>query len=418
MHMEPTAPQERIQFLDVLRGFAILGMFTVNMTVDAVRASSLREMELNVADFMSVVLVDLFSNGKFIMIFSFLFGIGFFMQYERAKRLGANFAPSYIRRAAGLLLIGLCAMALHLPAWILLDYAVFGVLMLLFYKRSPKTILTSAIVVIVFAKVVEFNSIHQEHLELEAFAEVQRVPVADVVVPVGPKALAAKQENERIRASSTFVEFSRSRLFYVWKAFSHWRYYLNNVGLLGYMLLGLYLGRRGAIRDVEARNSIAKNSLPWLLGIGLAGAMIFVLMQNFRVGAPGGLAHKVILDLANWPVGAVALGLGYAATISLLMKRQVWQRLLAPLATVGRFALTNYLITCFVSAVVFRPWGFGLYNILMPFEGLVIVLVIYALLVIASCWWIDRFRFGPAEWLWRSMTYGKLPPMRLQRSII
>jgi uncharacterized protein len=152
-----------------------------------------------------------------------------------------------------------------------------------------------------------------------------------------------------------------------------------------------------------------------MLGTGLAGCSIFVLMQDFVIGAPGELAHKIIQDLAMWPVGAVALGFGYAAIITLLMKRQIWQKWLAPFASVGRFALTNYLITCFVYAVVFWPWGFSLYNILMPFEGLVIVLLLFPVQMVASRWWINRFRFGPCEWLWRSMTYGRLPPMRAHR---
>jgi uncharacterized protein len=416
--MEPTAPQERIQFLDVLRGIAILGMFSVNMTVDANRVSPLREMDLVFADFMSVVLVDMFGNGKFIMIFSILFGVGFYMLYERAKSLGAGFAPSYIRRALGLLLIGLSAMALTLPAWILLDYAVLGLLMLLFFKRSPKTILTAAFVLILLARLVESNSFYQDHLDLEALAMDQGLPIVEVVAPASPEDVAEKLERDRIRTSGTFLELSRFNISHVWEAFTHWRYYLNNVGLLGYMLLGVYLGRRGAIRDAETRNYIAKKALPWLLGAGLAGALTFVLMQNFRFGAPGELAHEMFLDIANWPFGAVGLGLAYAATITLLLQRQVWQQLLAPFAAVGRLALTNYLITCFVYALVFWPWGFGLYSILMPFEGLIIVLLVYSLQVVASRWWITRFRFGPCEWMWRSMTYGKLPPMRLQRVTI
>jgi len=418
MHMEPTAPQERIQYLDVLRGIAILGMFAVNMTVDVQRPISIHEMDLELIDFMSVVLADMFGNGKFIMIFSFLFGIGFYMQYERAKRLGANFTSSYIRRAGALLLIGVSAMALTLGAWILLDYAVFGVFMLLFYKRSPRTILTAAIILYIFAKLFEYYPIYQEHFELEALAAAQGVPVVEVVVKVDSGDVAARQEYERILASGTFVEISKSRLAFVWKAFSNWRYYPNNVGLLGYMLLGLYLARRGAIRDSEVRNFIAKKALPWLLGAGMTGALIFVLMQSFGFGASGELAHIIIMDLANWPFGALGLGLAYAATISLLMQRQVWQRWLAPFATVGRLALTNYLITGFVSAIVFLPWGLGLYGSLMPFEGLVIVFLVYPLQVIASRWWISHFRFGPCEWLWRSMTYGKLPPMRAQNEAV
>ena len=413
--MEPTAPQERIQLLDVLRGFAIFGMFTVNMSVDLFWGDTFHEMNLGFADFWSVAFVDMFTNGKFITIFSLLFGIGFYLQFERASQRGVNFVVTHIRRAGGLLLIGLTAMALTLPAWILLDYAILGLFLLFFYKRTPRTILTAAIVCIIIGKLIgEMVPDYLEARELSALAAEQGVPVAEVVVPEDPEELAQEQQEELIFATGSLVEVSRASLIHLWDAFSNWRYYIANLGLIGILLLGLYLGARGAIWDEEERNHIAKKALPWLLGIGLTGALTYVVMQDFGVGDQGALAHKIIRELAFWPIGALSLGLAYAATITLLMQREAWRRRLTPFAAVGRLALTNYLITCFVVAVVSWTWGFGLYNKLMPLEGLLIVLLVYPLQVIASGWWMRHYRFGPCEWLWRSMTYGKLPPMRLK----
>jgi uncharacterized protein len=82
---------------------------------------------------------------------------------------------------------------------------------------------------------------------------------------------------------------------------------------------------------------------------------------------------------------------------------------LSPLAAVGRLALTNYLFhTAIIATFTFR-WGFGLYGEMGPFAGLVVVLVVYPMMVASSRWWLAHFRFGPFEWLWRTMTYGKLP---------
>jgi uncharacterized protein len=84
-----------------------------------------------------------------------------------------------------------------------------------------------------------------------------------------------------------------------------------------------------------------------------------------------------------------------------------------PLASVGRLALTNYLLHAFIIASVSYSWGFGLYGKMGPAQGLLIVAVAFPLMVLWSGWWMRRFRFGPCEWVWRSLTYGKLPPMRL-----
>ena len=140
-----------MQLLDVLRGFAILGMFAVNIAVDRWEDVT-RAMQLALPDFLTLVSVDLFASGKFITIFSFLFGIGFFVQMERFHARGANHIAFYVRRSVGLFLISILAIACTLPgSGILMEYAVIGLALLLFYKRSPRTILTMAVLCILLS---------------------------------------------------------------------------------------------------------------------------------------------------------------------------------------------------------------------------------------------------------------------------
>jgi uncharacterized protein len=189
-------------------------------------------------------------------------------------------------------------------------------------------------------------------------------------------------------------------------------YYVDNLDLLAIMLLGLWVGRAGALEDAAVRQRLARSALPWLLGVGLAGCVVWTAMVDFGLGQSHDPAWTIFRDLAFWPLGAVSLGLGYAAAVTLLMRDPRWRRRFAPFAPVGRMALTNYLVTTLVVAIASRPWGLGHYGGFSPAAALLCVLVVYALQVAASRWWLARFRFGPVEWLWRSLTYRRLPPMR------
>ncbi len=116
----------------------------------------------------------------------------------------------------------------------------------------------------------------------------------------------------------------------------------------------------------------------------------------------------LIGELAFWPVGAPVLGLGYVAIITLLLEKESCRHALLPFASVGRLALTNYLFHGFVIAAFTYQWGLGLYGEMGPFWGLMAVFAIFPLMIIASSWWIKRFRFGPFEWLWRTLTHGQI----------
>jgi uncharacterized protein len=400
-----------VQLLDVIRGIAIFGMFAVNIAVDRWEDVT-RAMQLALPDFLTLVSVDLFASGKFITIFSFLFGIGFFVQMERVRARGGNHIAFYVRRSVGLFLISILAIACTLAgSGILMEYAVIGLALLLFYKRSPRTILTMAVLCILLS--MTFASIVpevRESLELQALAAEQGVPVSDVTQPVDP----SDEAWDVLLRDGDFLQISSAALAELPDSWSTWRSYASKLDLLGLMLLGLYVGRRGAVWNADIRRTIARQALPWLVGVGFGGCLIWVAMEDFGLGESSSLTITMIQNLAGWPVGKNALGLGYAAAITLLIEKDSWRRLLAPFAAVGRMALTNFLFTALIGAFIGWPWGLGLYGEIMPATGLTIAIGLFVFQVFASHWWTRRFRFGPVEWLWRSFTYGKLPAMRLR----
>lgn len=409
-NMDPISAKERVQLLDILRGFAILGMFAVNMAVDW-SPDGMRTMQLALPDFVTVVFIDLFAKGKFATIFSFLFGIGFFVQMERVRARGVNHVAFYIRRSVGLFLIGILAWAFTLLADVPIYFGVFGLALLLFYRRSPQTILAMAVLCILLS--TTFGSIVpgvRESLELQALATEQGVLVSKVARPVDP----ADKAWEVVLREGDFLQLSSALLTDLKVAFSTWLWYVGKLDMLGLMLLGLYVGRRGAVWNADIRRMIARQALPWLVGVGFGGCLIWVAMQHFGMGNSSSLAHTVIQNLAGWPVGMNTLGLGYAAAITLLIGKDLWRRLLTPFAAVGRMALTNYLFTTLIGALIGWSWGLGLYGEIMPTTGLAIAIGVFFFQVLASHWWMRRFRFGPVEWLLRSFTYGKVQAMRLK----
>jgi uncharacterized protein len=404
--MKPISSNERVQLLDVLRGFAIFGMFMVNMTADIWWGDTFRETDLALPDFVVLVWVDLFTNGKFITIFSFLYGIGFFVQMERVNTRGVNATAFYIRRSAGLLIIGVSAMACTILSWILIDYAIFGLGLLLFRNRSPRTILIAAVALIMLTKV--FGSIipdYREHLENTASVVEKTTSVASQSITPTPA------PEDKLPGDGDFLQVSSYMLHHAWESFSDWRYYAGELYLLGIMLLGLYVARLGAVWDSDIRRSLARKTLPWLISIGFSGCLVWVVMADFSVGDKTSVIHLIIRNLAAWPIGMPLLGLGYAATITLLIESPWWRKWLMPFASVGRMALTNYLFTGMVASFISFSWGLGLYGKISAWQGLLLVIMIFPIQMLASGWWMRRYNFGPVEWLWRSFTYGKLPPM-------
>jgi len=141
----------------------------------------------------------------------------------------------------------------------------------------------------------------------------------------------------------------------------------------------------------------------------------FIVFPNFdftRYDFEIGAANAAIF------VGGLMMSLGYMAWIVRGLQSPVWAPRLALLAPAGRMALTNYLLQSIIGTLIFYNHGLGFYEQLPRVAQIPFVVVVFALQVLASKWWLSRFQFGPAEWLWRALTYLRMPPMRIDRPVI
>jgi uncharacterized protein len=397
----PVLSKERIEILDILRGFALFGILWVNM--DGVGEPVWETWH----DHIIFRLDDLLANGKFWPLFSFLFGLGFALQMLRAETRGVRIVPLYTRRLLILFVIGSAHHVLLPNAEILSNYAILGIVLLLFRACSPRVLLVfvglGLSYCFLWGPVVERVTQHLQVDPRTARANSQRAAVRRVDEQV--------REEERIRDRSrgTYAEVVAKRAKHAAARYSRWQFYVDEsmIWILCFFLLGLYAGRRGIFQNPREHLPFLNKMMWWGLGVGLLGNLLRIATWE----------HVYYFQDVN-PVfiGALVhiLTLFYVAGLTLLVQQASWRRRLQPLASAGRMALSNYVLQSLIMTTLFYGYGFGLYLSASASLILVLVLAIYAFEVLLSVWWLRRFQFGPLEWVWRTLTYGKLQPMRVQ----
>lgn len=413
--LSPVSLGERIDVVDILRGWAIFGMLIVNFSHDLGWKWWFATQWADTGDRLAYSLLHFFAAAKFHALFSFLFGWGFALQMGRAEARGAHFSAFYARRLFVLLLIGLAD-------WILLDwdatlveYALMGYVLFLFRRRSLKTLLVAALLFSGYWPAYEAVTIHN-HARLLAdsrTAEVTRQ--ADARAEVAEK--AREEEDLRVRTQNSFKEIVASNAREVASDLSSGYRYL---GMLGYplplLLTGFYIGRRRVLEDVPAHIGFIRKVFWWGLGLGLVGNGVGVLITRYPGTYQAPWDKSWVGDAAFFQVGVPALCFCYAALIVLLAQRPAWRLRLGVLAPIGRMALTNYILQIVIFDLLL--YGFGLFGRFGPLLGTLIGLAVFVMQALLSTWWMKRFRFGPLEWLWRTLTYGRLQPMRAPRRTV
>ena len=415
--LAPVSEVERIEVLDVLRGFALFGVLLSNLetttgqaiTLTAEQAAALPSAAV---DFWAVALIRFFVNGKFITLFTVLFGIGFSVQLERALARGGDFVAVYRRRLGVLLLFGL----LHICLWwgdILHFYAVVGFVLLGVHqvfsdsRRGNRFLvwLASLLVVVPYATLAA----------LQAAAPAAAGAGEGVAESSGRAALLA----DRLRAltEGTLADIVGEN-FAIYTDFYDWqRAVAMGLFILGYFIFGLLLGRLGALQRVDEHRVFLRRLLWAGVAAGLLGGGGIMLAMKFRSDLVG--TWWIVPAVAGVWVGVAAMSGAYLAAIALLMQRPRWERVLLWLAPVGRMALSNYLMHSVLYLLIFDRFQLGPVRLGLGWLGHVgatacigLAVVLFGLQMLTSRWWLRHFRFGPAEWLWRSLTYGELQPMR------
>jgi uncharacterized protein len=391
--ISPVRAGERVEVIDVLRGFALLGIVIVNM--GAFKGASFGSLsDAGVLDQAASWLIAFGFQTKFYVLFSFLFGYGLSMQMNRAPARNAPFVPRFLRRLLGLLLIGLAHAVLLFTGDILVTYALLGLILLL-VRNAPDTMLLriagsliagTVLLLTVFGVVIALSSgsapaTAEASAAITGSAAAYRGSPADVIA-------------ERIREYPGTLAFAL---------------FGQGPTALAMFLVGLWAGRRRLLERVDDHLPLLRRVLIVGLTVGVPGALIwatFRVRNGFTFDA--NFLWAAAVDFATAPF----LSAVYATTIVLLYRNTNWRRRLAPFVAVGRLSLSNYLLQSIVAALIFTGYGLRLYGQVGAAWGLALSVTLFAVQIPLSAWWLQHFQFGPAEWLLRSFTYRKLQSLR------
>jgi uncharacterized protein len=408
--LNPISALERIELLDILRGFALFGVLVTNMKgfslpMDAYFGfdgvwPGLTSLDKGVDDFILIV-----AKGKFIALFSFLFGLGLSIQLARAQAKGVNLVPRYIRRLLVLLVIGFGHVGLFWFGDILHTYALVGFLLILFRNFSERAL---ARIIVIVTIVVMLNGFGRFIVRTMNPLSAGGITVAQHQKQQLDVRLQHRMNEElRIVSVGTYSEQIQLHI-------RQWAGLYANPGvlvrfglLLHLFLMGLYIGKRRVLQDIPGNLPFLRKCMWFGLACGIGELVRFLPpLPDFPAA---GFVRGMIGSFSQY------VFFFYAAGIAILVHRSSWWRgKFGHLAPVGRMALTNYLTQTLVASAIFYGWGLGYFGKMGSAWGLALSCAIFAAQIPFSAWWLRRYQFGPVEWVWRFLTYGRMPAMKLK----
>ena len=424
----PVAGGERYVALDTLRGVAVLGILAMNIYAFAMPFPAYgNPLLMGGTEWYNLgtwFFTHLFFDLKFMALFSMLFGAGIIVMSDRSKKSGTNFRQLHYRRQRWLLLFGALHGYLLWSGDILFHYALTAMLVVGLRNRSPRALILIALLLMPVALITLSSAatilgdLRDEAASvavLEASGEVlseEEVRARDQwddarasVMPTEADLaaeVAAHQgsytEIARHRAPDTFANQTDGYL-----AFMLWR-------VAGLMLIGMALMKLGIISG-QRNPDFYRRMLITGYGIGLPLVALGAVMQ-YRASWDAFYVFRI--GMAPNYVGSVFVALGHVAAVILVVKSGMFAGLMTRFTAVGRMAFTNYLMHSLVMTTVFYGYGFGLFGQVERFAQMGFVVVMLAVQLWLSPLWLRHYRFGPAEWLWRSLTYRQPQPMRRQ----
>ena len=403
----PVAETERILPMDVLRGFALLGILVMNIQlfamVEAAHNNPTAYGDLNGANFLVWLLSHLLADQKFISIFSMLFGAGIVLMWQKAESSGAGATRLHYRRMGWMILFGLLHAYLLWYGDILFIYGMCGLFVYLFRRKSPRTLVSSALVLAAIGSLIAiglglFWVPHwSPDIKAEFIEEWQPSPQSINEELAAYRGSWIDQMSDRV-PSALDIETSEFLGFYGWKASS-------------LMLLGMALFKLGAFHAQWSRRQYLS-----LVGAGLLVGIpmiIFGVVQNFAKNWDVRYSFYLGGQYNYW--GSYLVALGWTGLVMLWCQGSRAPALKQRMAAVGRMAFSNYILQTVICTTIFYGHGFGYFGSVPRTGQILIVFAIYAAQLVIAPLWLRHFRLGPLEWLWRSVTYGKRQPFRLRR---
>lgn len=380
----------RIVTLDILRGFALFGMILVHFHA---RFRETTDLESFFGEKYVGWVVWLGVEQKSWATFAFLFGVGFAILMRRWDAKGLPLVPPYLRRMAALAAIGAAVLVLT-DFHVLMEYALWGGVLLVLRNRSTKALLIVAVVAAALPALVRLGL---GLLELQAVGRAGADAAWEARQGATPAMTAATSYWQVVAQRLAKLPSNVADLSMPTSSFT-------------LFLLGLLAVRHRILDEPRQHTSLIARAM----ALGLASWLAFWLLlphlptdfSSTRVVLPIRYGLGVISD--QW------LGFTYIGALVLLLAwRPWWTERLAAIGVAGRMALTNYVLQCFVLEYLSSPFGLGL--ALRPYYYVLGAVLLFGIQVVASRTWLSHFRFGPLEWLWRSATYMRWQQMRIGR---
>jgi uncharacterized protein len=400
--LQPIAADERIVLMDVLRGFALLGILLMNIEAfvgPLNEALTGLDPLLRGADKWVDAAVYILVQGKFYTLFSLLFGMGFAVMDARAAQARRPFVPVFVRRTLGLLAIGLAHAVLVWSGDVLVSYALLALPLLALRELPTRWLPAVALIVYLAAPalVLLYGLAGSMTAGSASGAEFQHA-----LAQAGEQARAAVEAQRQAFGAGSYADAVRQRLLDLRETIG--ALLINGPSMLGMFVLGAWCVRSGVMRDPDAHPRLFARlrAIAWPLGLAL-------MLASFALEPwmdPGRLDLRMAAAFALSSLAGLLMCLGYLGWVARLRHRLAW------LAPAGRMALSNYLLQSLVCTLLFYGYGLGYFERLPRAWQPLFALALFALQVLLSQAWLRRLRFGPLEWLWRAFTYLRLPPWR------
>lgn len=395
---QPIKDSKRHIFLDALRGFALLGVCLANYPEFSLYTfqpdNAVSAMPSYGIDRVVKFLQLLFIDGKFYTLFSLLFGIGFSIIISHAAQKGANGFKIFYRRMFILALIGLTHLMMIWSGDILLLYAVLGMLLPLFRNMTDRRILTVAGILLVLPVAIDTVC------EL-AGVFLAKFPYGQWWHHAGMYGITEENFGTWLRDASGYGDVHAFLVQGAWERMYEFvdgnRYFK----VMGLFLIGFVAGRRQLYAHLDKHKALLKRITFWGMSVGFPLSFIYAI-SGTTSHIFGNAMHSALYFLSVYP-----LGFSYAAMLGLFcighQNLYVWKIFAAP----GRMALTNYISQSVIGMILFYGIGFGLGASVGLAATELIALGVFTFQIVFSLIWMRYFRFGPLEWIWRMLTYGR-----------
>ena len=396
----PVDQAHRQTSLDFIRGIAIFGILVMNIqTFGNVFASYVNPTvngDFSGLNVVSWFITHIFFEQKFYTIFSMLFGAGIVLMAEKAAAKGVSAAKFHYRRSVLLILFGLTHGFYIWFGDILTTYGVFALLVYLGWKSKPRNLLITGVIFSILVSLLMlsgyFGEMPPDQVEM---MEQMYLPSQELIQKEMSNYLGdwGRVHEARVEAMQKMLSF----IFFF------------GIRIAGCMLMGMALFKLGIINGKRSLSFYKKLTFICLI----PGLLITAYGANllYADGFKDAIKAQMLYGQINF-LASIVVALGYLGLFHWVYKSEGLKAFKQRMEAVGQMAFTNYITQSVICTTIFYGFGFGLFGSLERYQLLLVAFMVVALQIVWSKWWLQRFNFGPLEWLWRSLTYFKFQPFK------